>query len=74
MENRNPDGFYYSERRTVDSKRNVIANAHEEAVNVNDISPPPEIVKKPRDGLGRSPYIWAWTRDIPAHGEPIFWQ
>lgn len=40
MENRNPDGFYYSERRTVDSKRNVIANAHEEAVNVNDISPP----------------------------------
>ena len=31
-----PNGFYYSEHRTVDSKRNVIVNVHVEPANIND--------------------------------------
>ena len=30
------NGFYYSEHRTVDSKRNEIVNMHVEAANIND--------------------------------------
>lgn len=32
-----PDGFHYSEHRTVDSKRNVIVNIHITPANINDI-------------------------------------
>ena len=39
-----PNGFYYSEHRTVDSKRNVIVNVHVEAANINDVTPMPEIL------------------------------
>ena len=64
MENRNPDGFYYSERRTVDSKRNVIANAHEEAVNVNDISPPRNR-EKAEGRLGKKPVYMGLDAGYP---------
>ena len=33
-----PDGFHYSEHRTVDSKRNVIVNVHIEPANMNDVT------------------------------------
>ena len=33
-----PNGFYYSEHRTVDSKH-VIVNVHVEAANINDVTP-----------------------------------
>ena len=39
-----PNGFYYSEHRTVDSKRNVIVNVHVEAANINDVTPMPRCV------------------------------
>ena len=32
-----PDGFHYSEHRTVDSKNNVIVNVHVEPANINDV-------------------------------------
>lgn len=50
-----PDGFYYSEHRTVDSKRNVIVNVHVEPANVNDITPVPEILKEIKGRLGKLP-------------------
>ena len=33
-----PDGFHYSEHRTVDSKRNVIVNVHIEPANINNVT------------------------------------
>ena len=39
-----PNGFYYSEHRTVDSKRNVIVNVHVEPANINDVTALPEIL------------------------------
>lgn len=50
-----PDGFHYSEHRTVDSKRNVIVNVHIEPANVNDITPMPEILKEIKSRLGKLP-------------------
>ena len=50
-----PDGFYYSEHRTVDSKNNVIVNVHVEPANINDITPMPEILKEIKDRLGYLP-------------------
>ena len=35
-----PEGFHYSEHRTVDSRRNV--NVHIEPANINDVTPLPE--------------------------------
>ena len=50
-----PDGFHYSEHRTVDSKNNVIVNVHVTAANINDISPVPEILEEVRTRLGALP-------------------
>ena len=50
-----PNGFYYSEHRTVDSKRNVIVNVHVEPANLNDVTPMPEILKEIEARLGRLP-------------------
>ena len=50
-----PDGFHYSEHRTVDSKNNVIVNVHVEPANINDITPLPTILKEIRDRLGSLP-------------------
>ena len=63
-----PNGFYYSEHRTVDSKRNVIVNVHVEAANINDVTPMPEIPTRWREDLGSCPSTWDWTRDITTHG------
>ena len=50
-----PDGFHYSEHRTVDRKRNVIVNVHVEPANVNDITPVPTILNEIAFRLGRLP-------------------
>ena len=50
-----PNGFYYSEHRTVDSKRNVIVNVHVEAANINDVTPMPEILDELERRLGKLP-------------------
>ena len=50
-----PDGFHYSEHRTVDSKNNVIVNVHVEPANVNDITPVPIILKEIKRRLGQLP-------------------
>ena len=48
-----PDGFHYSEHRTVDSKNNVIVNVHVEPANINDITPVREILKEIEHRLGK---------------------
>ena len=50
-----PDGFHYSEHRTVDSKCNVIVNVHVEPANVNDMKPMPEILNEIAARLGHLP-------------------
>lgn len=50
-----PDGFHYSEHRTVDSKNNVIVNVHVEPANINDITPVPTILKEILYRLGKLP-------------------
>ena len=50
-----PDGFYYSEHRTVDSKNNVIVNVHVEPANINDVTPVPTILHEIKERLGQLP-------------------
>ena len=50
-----PDGFHYSEHRTVDSKRNAIVNVHIEPANINDITPIPEILDEIQMRLRKLP-------------------
>jgi transposase len=50
-----PDGFHYSEHRTVDSKHNVIVNVHITPANINDITPVPEILEEIKSRLGHLP-------------------
>lgn len=50
-----PDGFHYSEHRTVDSKHNIIVNTHVTAANVHDMVPLPEILKEIEQRLGALP-------------------
>jgi len=50
-----PNGFYYSEHRTVDSKNNVIVNVHVEPANINDVTPVPEILKEIEERMGKLP-------------------
>ena len=50
-----PDGFHYSEQRTVDSKNNVIVNVHVEPANVNDMSPVANILEQIKRRLGHLP-------------------
>lgn len=50
-----PDGFHYSEHRTVDSKRNIVVNVHVTPANVNDVDPIPEILEQIEERLGILP-------------------
>ena len=50
-----PDGFHYSEHRTVDSKRNVIVNIHITPANVHDVTPVPELLEEIEGRLGHLP-------------------
>ena len=47
-----PDGFHYSEHRTVDLRNNVIVNVHVEPANINDVTPLPEILDEIEERLG----------------------
>ena len=40
-----PDGFHYSEHRTVDSKHNIVVNVRITPANVNDVEPIAEILQ-----------------------------
>lgn len=64
-----PDGFHYSEHRTVDSKNNVIVNVHVEPANVIDITPVPEILKEIKARLGELPTYMGF--DAGYHCAPI---
>ena len=50
-----PDGFHYSEHRTVDSKKNIIVNVHITPANVNDVEPMSEILNGIEKRLGHLP-------------------
>ena len=50
-----PDGFHYSEHRTVDSKHNVIVNVHITPANINDVTPVPELLEEIEGRLGHLP-------------------
>ena len=50
-----PDGFHYSEHRTVDSAHNIIVNVHVEPANINDVTPMPEILDEIEARLGKLP-------------------
>lgn len=50
-----PDGFHYSEHRTVDSRCNVIVNVRVTAANVNDVDPIPDILRDIQGRLGHLP-------------------
>jgi transposase len=52
-----PDGFHYSEHRTVDSKNNIIVNVHVTAANINDVDPIPEIIEEINARLGHMPEV-----------------
>lgn len=50
-----PDGFHYSEHRTVDSKHNIVVNVRITPANVNDVEPIPDILKDIDKRLGALP-------------------
>lgn len=52
-----PDGFHYSEHRTVDSKNNIIVNVHVTAANINDVDPVAEIIQQVSARLGHMPEV-----------------
>ncbi len=64
-----PDGFYYSEHRTVDSKNNVIVNVHVEPANINDMTPVPAILDEIEQRLGALPKYMGF--DAGYHSAPI---
>ena len=47
-----PDGFHYSEHRTVDSKNNIVVNVRITPANVNDVDPVPDILDDIEKRLG----------------------
>ena len=50
-----PDGFHYSEHRTVDSKYNIIVNSYVTAANIHDVTPLPQILEQVTRRLGAKP-------------------
>lgn len=50
-----PDGFHYSEHRTVDSKHNIVVNVRVTPANVNDVDPVPDILDDVEKRLGHLP-------------------
>jgi len=50
-----PDGFHYSEHRTVDSRCNIVVNVRVTAANVNDVDPVPDILRDIQSRLGAPP-------------------
>ena len=50
-----PDGFHYSEHRTVDSRSNVVVNVRVTAANINDVDPVAQILEDIERRLGKLP-------------------
>lgn len=50
-----PDGFHYSEHRTVDSKNNIVVNVRITPANVNDVDPVTDILDDIEKRLGHLP-------------------
>ena len=50
-----PDGFHYSEHRTVDSKTNIVVNVRITPANINDMTPIPDILEDIEKRLGYLP-------------------
>ena len=50
-----PDGFHYSEHRTVDSKHNIVVNVRITPANINDVDPVPDILDDIEKRLGHLP-------------------
>lgn len=50
-----PDGFHYSEHRTVDSKHNIVVNVRITPANINDVDPMHEIMEDIEKRLGYLP-------------------
>lgn len=51
-----PDGFHYSEHRTVDSRYNIIVNTHITPANINDTDAIPVTLKQIQQRLGKLPF------------------
>ena len=66
---RKSNGFYYSEHRTVDNKRNVIVNMHVEPANINDVTPMTEILNELEARLGTLPRYMGLGRGLPQRGD-----
>jgi transposase len=64
-----PDGFHYSEHRTVDSKHNIIVNVHVTAASVNDVDPIPDIIQQVNARLGHMPEVMGL--DAGYHCAPV---
>ena len=60
-----PDGFHYSEHRTVDSKHNIVVNVRITPANVNDVEPIAEILKDIDKRLGKQPKYMGAGCGIP---------
>jgi transposase len=64
-----PDGFHYSEHRTVDSKHNIIVNTHITGANVNDCDAIPDVLKEIESRLGSLPLFMGL--DAGYHNAPV---
>ena len=64
-----PDGFHYSEHRTVDSKHNIVVNVRITPANVNDVEPIAEILKDIEKRLGKPPKYMGL--DAGYHNAPV---
>ena len=64
-----PDGFHYSEHRTVDSKHNIVVNVRITPANVNDVEPIAEILKDIEKRLGKQPRYMGL--DAGYHNAPV---
>ena len=64
-----PDGFHYSEHRTVDSKHNIVVNVRITPANVNDVEPVAEILKDIEKRLGKQPKYMGL--DAGYHSAPV---
>ena len=64
-----PDGFHYSEHRTVDSKHNIVVNVRITPANVNDAEPVAEILQDIEKRLGKQPKYM--ELDAGYHSAPV---
>jgi len=64
-----PDGFHYSEHRTVDSRHNLIVNSYITPANVNDSDAIPVILQQIQERLGKLPLYMGL--DAGYHNAPV---